>query len=72
MEVKVYVLIDASETYWVDTDPDAICGDDASSVVHPTRLLEITLEVPPPAAVELSAEVPADTVPTVPVKMTVK
>lgn len=70
MQVEVWVLIDSEENQWVSSDPDTL--DEDKEAVHPTRILKITLDVPTPSHIELSATVPEECIPQAPVTMTVK
>lgn len=70
MTIEVWVLIDADGNSWVSNDPDTL--DEDHEACNPTRVLKVTLDVPTPEHIELSAIVPAEAIPAEPVTMTVK
>lgn len=74
-EIVLHILIDSSGNYVAHDDEaeiDQKFTDTHDAPVHPTRLLTVTLSLPLPSTVQLSATVPADAVPDVPVTMTVQ
>ena len=71
-EAKAYILIDANGDYVVDGDVDNLDANFNENVgvpTHPTRVLSITLQVPEPSAIELTADVPADEVAEIAMKV---
>lgn len=71
MTIEIYALVDSEGEYWVGNDEDNLYDSVESHAKHPTRLLKITVEVPTPEPVNLSAVVRAEAVAPVPVEMTV-
>lgn len=73
-EIKVFVVVDADGDYGIGVDADAAqeAYDADYTCAGPRRVLEITLQVPAPEAIQLSCVVPAEALPSVPVKMSVK
>jgi hypothetical protein len=69
MDVEVFVLVDADGQSWVSNDADTL--DEDNEAVKPSRMFKLTLNVPVPSMVELSATIPAELIPEKPVVLTV-
>lgn len=72
MEVKLFVMVDSAENYVVcadDDDLDTLFNNEQGAPKHPTRVLEITLDVPLPSYVQLSAKVPEEEVEEITMKV---